>query len=153
MNQLQLLTSDPSTGHMTSPQVTKTFIPTTSHRIDVEPWARCHCVCLVKTYRLICNIYDLPGSLIGPSYLTWPKVKFSYWPFRVKMHVFRCILTRVIRRELIVLPRYESILYRVVRDRKCELLYSRSFRAKNYDKTYSTVTYAIADSYFSLELV
>ena len=41
--------------------------------------------------------YDLPGSFITSSHLTWPKVKFSTWPFEVKMHTFRCLLTRGIR--------------------------------------------------------
>ena len=41
--------------------------------------------------------YDLSGSFIRSGHLTWPKVKFSNWPFGVKMYMFRCVLTRGIR--------------------------------------------------------
>ena len=54
-------TVTPHPGHMTSSsmmssQVTKTFRSITSHRIEVEPWTRCHCVCLAKTHLLIFNM-------------------------------------------------------------------------------------------------
>ena len=75
MNQVQLLASDPRTVHITSSyiassKVTKTFAYITPRRIKVEPWARCHCACFVKTYRLICSmIYlgDLSGQVISPD--------------------------------------------------------------------------------------
>ena len=100
MNQIQPLSGDLCTGHMTSScmtssQVTKTFTSITPHRIEIEPWARCHCVFLVKTHRMyaiwptwdICQVRSF----------AWLKVKFSNWPFEVKMHMFRCVLTRGIR--------------------------------------------------------
>ena len=40
--------------------------------------------------------YDLPESLIRPGHLPWSNVKFSNWPFGVKMHVFLCVLNREI---------------------------------------------------------
>ena len=74
MNQVQPLNGDLHTGHMTSScmtssQVTKTFTSITLHRIEIEPWARCHCVCLVKTHRMICNMIYL-GHLSGQ--VIWP---------------------------------------------------------------------------------
>ena len=41
--------------------------------------------------------YCLPGSFIRLGHLTWPMFKFSNWPFRVKIYIFRCALTRKIR--------------------------------------------------------
>ena len=41
--------------------------------------------------------YDLPGPFSRSGNLTWPKVKFSNWPFMVKIHMLWCILTRGIR--------------------------------------------------------
>ena len=41
---------------------------------------------------------DLPGSFIRSCNLTRPKVKFSNWPFRVKVHMLRCVSMRGIRR-------------------------------------------------------
>ena len=35
--------------------------------------------------------YDLLGSFIRSGHLTWPRVKFSNWPFGVKMYIFRCV--------------------------------------------------------------
>ena len=75
MNQVQLLNGDSRAGHMTlscmtSSQVTKTFSSITPHRIEVETWARCHCVCLVKTHRSICNMTylgHLSGQVISPD--------------------------------------------------------------------------------------
>ena len=32
--------------------------------------------------------YDLPGPFIRSGHLTWPKVKFSNWPFVVKIYTF-----------------------------------------------------------------
>ena len=57
---------------MTSSQVTKTFRSVTPHRIEVEPRARCLCVCLVETHRLICNMTYL-GHLSGQ--VIWPGVR------------------------------------------------------------------------------
>ena len=50
MNQVHLLTGDPRTGRlmslwMTSSQVTKTFTSITLDRIELEPCARCRCIC------------------------------------------------------------------------------------------------------------
>ena len=42
--------------HMTSSQVTKTFISKAPHRKEEEPWASCHCIHLIKTHRLKCNM-------------------------------------------------------------------------------------------------
>ena len=58
MNQVQLLASDPRTGrmtssYMTSSQATKALTSITPRRKEVEPWARRHCICLVKMHRLI----------------------------------------------------------------------------------------------------
>ena len=56
MNQVQLLANNPHTGHMASlymaSLVTKKNTQITPHRVEVEPWAMWHCVCLVKTHRL-----------------------------------------------------------------------------------------------------
>ena len=54
-------------------------------------------LCLSREDALTDLQYDLPGSFIRSGHLTWSKVKFSNWPFGVKMHMFRCILTRGIR--------------------------------------------------------
>ena len=100
MNQVQLLNGYPRTGHMTPScmtlsQVTKTFSSITPHGLEVEPWASCHCICLVKTHRSICHMTYL-GHLSG-QVMPWPKVKISDWPFGVRMHMFRCVLMREIR--------------------------------------------------------
>ena len=80
MNQVQPLNGDLHTGHMTSScmtssQVTKTFTWITFHRIEIEPWARCHCVCLVKTHRMICNMTYL-GHLSGQ--VIWPDLRSNF---------------------------------------------------------------------------
>ena len=69
MNQVQQLNGDLHTGHMPSScmtlsQVIRTFTSTTLDRIETEPWATCHCVCLIKTRRMICNMTYL-GHLLG----------------------------------------------------------------------------------------
>ena len=102
MSQAQLLAGDPRTGHMTSSymmssHVTKTSTSITPHRIEVEPLVRSHCVCLVKTHKLICNMTYLGHPDLGWGRLTWPKVKFSDWPFGVKTHMCRCLSTRGMR--------------------------------------------------------
>ena len=85
MNQVQLLNGDPHLGHMTSSQVTKTFTPITSHRIEIEPWARCLCVCIVKTHRLICNMTCL-GHLSGQVIWLYPRSIFQ-----ISLSGSRCI--------------------------------------------------------------
>ena len=67
MDQVQLLAGDPRTGHMTSSyittwQATKTLTSITPDRIELEPCARCHCVCLVTTHRLIWTMTYLGHS-------------------------------------------------------------------------------------------
>ena len=80
MHQVQLLSSDPRTGHMTSAcmtssQATKTWTSITPHRIEVEPWKRCHCVCLIKTHRLISNMTYV-GHLSGQ--VIWLEIKSKF---------------------------------------------------------------------------
>ena len=101
INRLQLLNGYPRTGHMasscmTSSQVTKRFMSITPHRIEGEPRARCHCVFPVKMHRMLCNI-DLPWSFMRSGHSTWREVKFWNWPFGVKMHMCRFVLTWGIR--------------------------------------------------------
>ena len=72
MNHEQPLNGDLHAGHMTSSymmssQVMKTFMSITLYRIEIEPWARCHYVCLFKTHRMICNmtyLVHLAGQVI-----------------------------------------------------------------------------------------
>ena len=91
MNQVQLLASDPvqviwrHDVTTTSSQVNKTFTSITPHRISVEPWSRCHCVCLVKTHRLICNMTYL-GRLSGQ--VIWPYLRLN---FQIDLPGSKCI--------------------------------------------------------------
>ena len=75
----------PRTDYMTSSQVTKTFMSITPHRIEVELWARCPCVCLVRAHRLICSRIYLSHS---SGHLTRPKVKFQIDLLRSKCICF-----------------------------------------------------------------
>ena len=54
--------------YMTSSQATEMLTPITLGRIELEKCRRCHCVVLVMTHRLICNMTYL-GHLSGPT--TW----------------------------------------------------------------------------------
>ena len=98
MNQLQLLAGDPRTGSlcigMTSSQVTKTFTSMTPHRIEIEPWSRYHCVCLVKTHRLTCNMTyldHLSGQVIWPE--LWSNFQIDF-PGSKCIPMCRCTLKR-----------------------------------------------------------
>ena len=76
LRQLQLLAGDCSAGHITSScmassKVTEMFTPITFGRIELEPCARYHCVCLVMARRLICDMTYLPGSLGLPPICTF----------------------------------------------------------------------------------
>ena len=89
MNQVQPLNGDLHTGHMTSScmtwsQVTKTFTSVTLHRIVIEPWARCHWICLVKTHPIICNTTYL-GHLSGQ--VIWPDLRSN---FQINLSGSRC---------------------------------------------------------------
>ena len=80
MIQAQPLNGDLHTGHMTSScmtslQVTKTFTSITLHRMEIEPLARCHCVCLFKTHRMICNMTYL-GTV--PGQVIWPDLRSNF---------------------------------------------------------------------------
>ena len=78
MNQVHPLNGDLHTGHMTpscmtSLQVKTTFTSIHLHRVKIEPWARCHCVCLVNMHRLICNMTCLghfSGQVIWPDLMS-----------------------------------------------------------------------------------
>ena len=75
MNQVQLPVGDIRTGHVTSSdvmssQVTKPLTSIPLDRIELEPCARCHCVYLVMTHRLKCDISclsHLSGQAIWPD--------------------------------------------------------------------------------------
>ena len=56
MNQVPFLAGDLGTGHKTSSQVTKMLRQLILGRKELEPYDRCHCVCLAKLHRLICNM-------------------------------------------------------------------------------------------------
>ena len=45
------------------------------HRIALESWARCHCVCLIITHQLICNM-----TCLGPSsdQVIWPDLRSGF---------------------------------------------------------------------------
>ena len=64
MIQVQLLASDPCKGHLRSSEVANTFLSITFDKKELQPCAWSHCVCLVKTHWLICNMtyFDLFGS-------------------------------------------------------------------------------------------
>ena len=81
LNPAQIPAVDPRIGHMTSSymassQFTETFTITsiTPHRIEIEPWARCHCVCLDMKHRLIWNMSYLGHS---SGQVIWP---LKIWP-------------------------------------------------------------------------
>ena len=84
----------PRTDYMTSSQVTKTFMSITPHRIEVELWARCHCVCLVKAYRLICSSTYLGHS---SGQVIWPDQRSNFQNDLLGPKCIWCVLTRGIR--------------------------------------------------------
>ena len=64
--------------------------------IELEPCARYHCVCLIMTHRLVCNMTYLGHASVQ---VICPDVRSGFnWPFRVKMYMFWTVLTRGIRR-------------------------------------------------------
>ena len=81
--------------------------------------------------------FDLTGSFIRSGHLTWPKVKFSNWPFGINVYMFRCVLTRGIRwfltffslflsskviRQILDLPQKATFLvWPALRRSKCDL--------------------------------
>ena len=85
INQVQLLAGHPITGHMTSSQVTKIFTSITPHRIGLQPWEMCHCVCLVKTHRMMCNMIYLGHS---SGQVIWPDLRSN---FQIDLSGSRCI--------------------------------------------------------------
>ena len=57
----------------------------TPRRVEIEPWAGCHCVCLVKTHRMIWNIIyleRLSGQVI------WPGIRSD---FQIDLSRSKCI--------------------------------------------------------------
>ena len=93
MNQVELLAGGSHTGHITSScmmssQMIKMFASITPHRAESKLWLNYHCLCLATTHLLICNL-TYPDHSSGQSgHLTWPKFKFSNWPFRFKIICF-----------------------------------------------------------------
>ena len=59
---------------------------------DTDEWKWHQCVCLIAPNRMICNMTQF--DLTWP----WPQVKFSNWPFGVKMGIIRIVLTRETQR-------------------------------------------------------
>ena len=47
----------------------------THHIIELEPWARCHCVYLVMTYQLICNMIYVDQS---SGKVIWPNLRSNF---------------------------------------------------------------------------
>ena len=81
MSRVQLMASDPRTGHMTpsymtSLQATKMFTSITLDRIELKPCAMCHYVCFVRMHRRICNITSL-GHASG-QVIIWPKLRLNF---------------------------------------------------------------------------
>ena len=74
-----LRTYDVITGH-------ENAYANNSWQKELEWCARCHCVCLVMPYRLICSMTCL-GHSSDQRHFTWPQVRFSNWPFDIKIHV------------------------------------------------------------------
>ena len=102
MNQVQLLDGDGdprtghlklSTSHMTPSQITKTLTSIALNRTELKPCARCHCVLLVMTDRLICKM-NLPGSFVSKVIL--PDLRSS---FQIGLSGSKCICFDASRHE------------------------------------------------------
>ena len=80
---------DPRTGHVTSSCMTlshamKKYVNNSSQNRGRAMGEMS--LCLSRQDASTNMQYDLSGSSIRSGNLTWPKVKFSNWPFGIKMH-------------------------------------------------------------------
>ena len=66
----QFSSMTPLKRHLRSPKVTNHFLPITFAAKEVETWKWFHCVSLVKTHRLICNMTYLGHHVT----LTWCQI-------------------------------------------------------------------------------
>ena len=81
------------------------------HRIEVEPWARCHCVCLVMINRLLCNMTYLVHS---SGQVIWPDRR-SHFQIDLSGNIWNAYVSmRLVARNTMVMYRvhYQPGLYR-----------------------------------------
>ena len=65
----------------------KTFTPITLDRVELQPYARCHCICLIMLHRVICTVTYLRHDL--------DKMKIFKLTFRGQIvHFWTCISKR-----------------------------------------------------------
>ena len=91
----KILVGDPSKGHGGHSRSPTVFLPITWEPNWIETWDCCHCVCLRKTHRMMYNLTYLGHRVT--LHLTWPKVTFWPWRFKVKLYMVRRTLTRQTR--------------------------------------------------------
>ena len=83
MTKVRLLANSLLKGHQRSLEATNIFLSINLHWNDIEYWQWLHCVCLIKTHRLICNMAYFDWSLrdLNLKVKLWPR------PFKVKQYI------------------------------------------------------------------
>ena len=108
MVKVRFLANNLLKGHQRSLEATHMYLPITLDWKEIERWGWLHCVCLIKTCRLICNMIYF-GHYVT---LTWGQILTL--TFKVKSYIFRSISTREPRWCHQTLSKEEFKSYRLV---------------------------------------